>query len=337
LSIIAIQVITNTINIGADLSAMAQSAQLLWHISYGALLAITTVLTTALIVLLPYRHYATYLKILGLSLLTYIATAFTVHVDWATALRETFIPHLRLDKSFVLMLVAVLGVTISPYEFFWQSNEEVEELVEEHKIEREEAQRPQTTTKDVRKVRFDTIFGMFFSNVITYFIIVVAAVTLHAHGHTNVDTATQAAAILRPLAGPYASFLFAIGIISAGLLAIPVMAGSSAYAMGGAFGWRRTLSAPFWKEPRFYGTIAASLAIGLVVNATHIPPFKLLFYSGVLNGVASPPLLFILTQISSNPKIMGPFVNSWFSALLGWSLCGFTSAALIAFVLLSRS
>jgi NRAMP (natural resistance-associated macrophage protein)-like metal ion transporter len=337
LFVITIQVVTNTINIGADLSAMAESAQLLWHIPYYLLLALTTLITTALIVLVPYRDYAVYLKFLGLALLTYVISAFTVHVDWRQVLTATFVPHLEWNKDFILTLIAVFGVTISPYEFFWQSSEEVEELVDEHKLKREEASRPQTSRADVRFLRYDTVFGMFFSNAITFFIIITAAATLNAHGHTDVQSAAQAAQVLKPLAGNFTFFLFSVGIVSSGLLAIPVMAGSSAYAVGGAFNWSRTLSKPFWQEWRFYGIIVASCVIGLLVNALHIPPFKLLYYAAVLNGVISPVLLFVVTQIAGNPKIMQQFTNSRFSSVMGWSLCAFMTLALVAFMVLSRT
>jgi len=336
LFVIAIQVVTNTINIGADLSAMAESAQLLWHIPYYLLLAITTLITIALIVLIPYHLYAVYLKFLGLALLTYVISAFVVHVDWHQVVTATFVPHLEWNKDFILTLIAVFGVTISPYEFFWQSSEEVEELVEEHKMAQEEASRPQTSAADVRFLRYDTVFGMFFSNAITFFIIVTAAATLHAYGQSGVQSASQAAQVLKPLAGAFTFVLFTVGILSAGLLAIPVMAGSSAYAVAGAFNWPRTLSKPFWQERRFYGIIVGSCVIGLLVNALHIPPFKLLYYSAVLNGVISPVLLFIVTQIAGNPKIMKQFTNSRFSSVMGWSLCVFMTLALVAFIVLSR-
>lgn len=336
LLLVALQVATNTINVGADLSAMAQSIQLLWNGSYIAILLLVTAITTALIVLVPYRLYAAYLKFLGLALLTYVATAFFVHADWRTVALSTLVPHVDLNKAFVLTLIAVFGVTISPYEFFWQASEEVEELVEEGVIAREGARRGTPDPQRVRSVRGDTVFGMFFSNLITFFIIVVAAATLHAHGHTNVQSAIDAARTLRPLAGPLAFVLFAAGIVGAGLLAIPVMAGSSAYAVGGALGWPRTLAKPFWQEWRFYGVIVASCVVGIAVNFAHIPPFTLLFYSGILNGVISPPMLFALTQIGSNRRIMGKYVNNRFSATMGWLLCAFMTAALVALLVLSR-
>ncbi len=333
LFVVVIQVFTNTINIGADLSAMAESAELLLHVPYFVLLALTTVTTAALIVLVPYRNYATYLKFLGLTLLVYVFAAFSVHADWRHVAIATFVPHFQWDKSFILTLIAVFGVTISPYEFFWQSNEEVEELVGKHKLAYEGAARPKTSKADIRFLGQDTVFGMVFSNIIMLFIIITAAATLNVHGITNVQSAAQAAQVLKPLTGPLTFFLFTAGIVSAGLLAIPVMAGSSAYAVGGACNWSRSLSLPFWKEWRFYGIIVGSCLIGLLVNAVHVPPFKLLYYSGVLNGIISPVLLFIVVHIASNPKIMKDFTMPRASTVMGWSLCAFMTVALVALVM----
>jgi NRAMP (natural resistance-associated macrophage protein)-like metal ion transporter len=334
--IILIQVLTNTINIGADLSAMAESFQLLWRIQYWLILAVATPVVVALIVFVPYRQYATYLKFLGLTLLSYVAAALTVHVNWHVALTRVFIPGIVWNKSFVLTLIAVFGVTISPYEFFWQSNQEVEDLVDKGAITGNDTQRPATSAKDIRFLGWDTRFGMFFSNAIAFFIIVTAAATLHAHGHTDVQSASEAAELLRPIAGPYAFVLFTLGIVGAGLLAIPVMAASSAYAVGGAFGWPQSLAKPLKTEWRFYAIIAISCFVGLVVNIVHIPPFKLLYYSAVLNGVISPFLLFMVTHIANDERIMGQYKNRWWSTTVGYALCGFMSLALIGFVVLSR-
>jgi NRAMP (natural resistance-associated macrophage protein)-like metal ion transporter len=331
--IILIQIVTNTINIGADLSAMAQSSQLLWHIPYWVLIAITTTAIVALIVSVPYRHYAMYLKFLGLALLSYVAAAFTVHADWDKVLANAIVPRVQWNKGFVLTLIAVVGVTISPYEFFWQSSEEVEELGDERAIPGNEA-RP--SVADIGFLRWDTTFGMFFSNLITFFIIVTAAAALNANNHTDVQSATQAAELLRPLAGPYASVLFTLGIVASGLLAIPVMAASSAYAIGGTFKWTQSLAKPFWEEWRFYSIIALSCFVGLVVNVVHVSPFKLLYYSAVLNGVISPFLLFIVTHIANDKRIMGKYKNRWWSTTVGYALCGLMTLALIAFAFLSH-
>jgi len=315
--IVFVQVLTNTVNIGADLSAMAQSAQLLWHVSYTFLLLAITALTLALIVLVPYHLYATYLKFLGLALVTYVVTAFTIKVDWPQVVRATFVPSLKFTKDYWLNIVAVLGTTISPYEFFWQASEEVEEGVK-------------PSRKEMQFLRWDTILGMFFSNLIMFFIILTTAYTLGKHGIQNVDTAAQAAEALRPLAGPASFLLFAIGIVSAGLLAIPVLAGSSAYAVCDAFGWECSLEKNFHQEPAFYRTIILSALLGLSINLLPIPPFKLLYYTAILNGIISPPLLFIVVRIAGNREIMGEYANSLWLNAIGWALCGFMTVALVA-------
>jgi NRAMP (natural resistance-associated macrophage protein)-like metal ion transporter len=332
--IVGIQVVTNAINIGADLSAMAESAQLLTHAPFFAMLGLVTIGTTVLIVVMPYKAYARYLKVLGLSLLTYVAAAFSIREHWNAALAATFVPHFSFNRDFLMTLVAVFGVTVSPYEFFWQSSEEVEELVDQRRIAAEEAGRPRLRDADIANMRYDTTFGMFFSNVVMWFIMLVAGATLFVHGKTQIQSAAEAAQALRPLAGSLAFLLFSAGIVSAGLLSIPVMAASSAYAVSGAFGWSRSLNKPFWQEWRFYGIIVASMVVGLSVNAFGVPPFRLLYYSGVLNGVISPPLLFIVTHISSRRSIMGRFVNPRLASLLGWSLCAFVTVLVVAFFVL---
>lgn len=331
--IIGIQVVTNTVNVGADLGAMAQSLGLVWHISFNVLLALTAVLMVLLITLVPYKQYANTLKFLGLLLLAYVASAFTVHVNWGEALRGTIVPHVEFTKDFILAFIAVLGVTISPYEFFWQSSEEVEELLEEGKIAEPGVDRPQINDADVRHVVYDTAFGMIFSNVITFFVILTAASTLYVAHITNVQTAADAAQALRPLAGQYTFVLFMLGIVASGLLAIPVMAASSAYAICGALLLPRSLAQPLWKAPQFYGIIALTCAIGVVVNFFHVQPFRLLYYSGVLSGLISPFLLFIVTLTASNRRLMGKYVNRWWSNVFGYGMAAVMAAAAVTYFL----
>jgi NRAMP (natural resistance-associated macrophage protein)-like metal ion transporter len=335
--IVFIQVVTNTINIGADLSAMASSAQLMWHIGYYIWLIIVVGISVPLIVAVPYRTYATYLKFLGLALLTYVATAFTITVNWREVLSATLFPKLRFDRGYLLNLIAVFGTTISPYEFFWQASEEVEERIDEHKISKDDEEPSKTTLQEILFVRWDTTFGMFFSNLIMYFIILVAALTLGRHGINNINTAADAAEALRPLAGPLTFVLFTLGIVSAGLLSIPVMAASSAYAMAGAFNWPGSLAKTFRQEPSFYGVIIGSALVGLLVNLLPIPPFKLLYYTAILNGLISPPLLFMVVHISSKKSIMGPYANPPLIMLAGWALFAFMSVALIALLVFPGS
>lgn len=330
-SVVFTQVLINTVNIGADLSGMAQSGQLLWHLPYLAWLALTTVVTVSLIVLLPYSTYAWYLRIVGLTLFSYVATAATIKIDWGSVLYNTFVPTVRLDKAFLLTLVGVLGTTVSPYEFFWQSHEEVEELVDRRVIA-SEGERPPEQALDLKWLRWDTTFGMFISNLIMYFIILVSAVTLGQHGITNINTAADAAEALRPLAGPATFLLFTIGIMSAGLVAIPVMAASSAYALGGAFDWPRSLARTFREEPAFYAVIVGSSLLGLLINLLPIPVFKLLFYAAVLNGIVAPLKIYIVLRITQNPRIMGRYTNSPVTNALGWVLLVLMTISLIALV-----
>jgi Mn2+/Fe2+ NRAMP family transporter len=246
-------------------------------------------------------------------------------------LRATFIPTLRFDKDFLLALVAVLGTTISPSEFFWQSSEEVEELVQEHAISHE-GERPAEGQLHLRYVRWDTAFGMFFSNLIMYFIILVSALTLGVHGITNVDTAAQAAQALRPLAGSATFALFSLGIMSAGLISIPVIAGSSAYAVTGALDLPGSLAERPSNEPVFYSIIVGTSLAGLLVNALPIPPFRLLFYSAVLSGIISPVMIFMVINLARSSRVMGRHTNSSFSNALGWILFAIMTASLLTWI-----
>lgn len=327
--IVAAQVLVNTINIGADLSGMAESGRLLLHLPYWAWLAITTLVTVPLIVFVPYHKYVVYLRIVGITLLAYVAVAATIKIDWLSVLRATIVPHVSLGKDFMLGLVAILGATISPYEFFWQANEEIEELVEKHAL-RKEGHRPPEQAIHLGWLRWDTWFGMFICNAIMYFIMLTAAFTLFPHGIHNVNTAAQAAEALRPLAGSATFLLFALGIISSGLISIPVMAGASAYAVGGAFNWQRSLEKSPREEPKFYLVIAGSALAGLLVNLFPVPPFKMLFYTAILNGIISPLMIYMVLQIGRDASIMGKHTNSVYGNIMGWILLVAMSLSLLA-------
>jgi len=330
-TLVGIQVLVNTVTIGADLSGMAQSGQLLWHIPYLAWLAITTCITIPLIVFIPYATYIAYLRVIGLTLLSWVAAAATLKINWHVLLRATFVPTLRFDKDFLLALVAVLGTTISPFEFFWQSSEEVEELVQEHAISHE-GERPSEGQLHLRFVRWDTAFGMFVANLIMYFIILVSALTLGVHGITTIDTAAQAAQALRPLGGSATFALFALGIMSAGLISIPVIAGSSAYAVTGALDLPGSLAVRPSKEPAFYWIIVGTSLAGLLVNALPIPPFRLLFYSAVLSGIISPVMVFVVINLARSTRVMGRHANSPLSNALGWTLFAIMTATLVVWI-----
>lgn len=324
--------VANTINIGADLGAMASSAQLIFHIPFFAWLLGMTVLTLILEIFVSYKLYSQVLKYLTFSLFAYIITVFVVKQDWRQVLQATFIPSFSFQKDYLLNIVAILGTTISPYLFFWQADEEVEEEVEKHKLQSMGRGRPHVTKHDISDMRLDTIVGMFFSNLVMFFIIITAASTLHAHGITNIETADQAAKALKPFAGNFAFLLFALGVVGTGLLAVPVLAGSASYALSEAFGWREGLYRKFTQAHGFYGVITIATLIGLLVNFTPIKPFQMLYYSAIINGITAPPLMFLILKIANDKKIMKQHTNSRFSNIVGWSITVAMSIAGIAMI-----
>ncbi|HSX19454.1 MAG TPA: Nramp family divalent metal transporter [Candidatus Saccharimonadales bacterium] len=307
----------NTVNIGADLGAMASATQLLLGQSLVLWLLPMTVLTLILEVFVSYKVYSKFLKYLTFSLLAYIVTFFVVKQDWGQIAVSTLVPNLSLDRSYLLNLTAILGTTISPYLFFWQASEEVEEEVEEHKLKIMDHGVPKINKGDIRHMRFDTISGMFFSNIVMFFIIATAASTLGRGNIKDIATATQAAEALRPIAGNFSSLLFAIGVIGTGLLAVPVLAGSASYAISETVGWKEGLYRKFKQAHGFYGIITIATLLGLLVNFTGIPPFKMLYYTAVLNGLIAPPLMVLILLVSSNPQIMGKYTNTKFSNITG--------------------
>jgi len=264
-------------------------------------------------ILVPYPQYARLLKYAALSLLAYVATVFVVHSHWGGILHALVLPHMEWSHEYIIAVTAFLGTTISPYLFFWQADEEVEEEVSGGKIADANTTTPTVSRADISRMRTDTALGMFFSQVITVCIIVSVAATLGVHGITQINTAADAAQALRPLAGDFAYLLFALGIIGTGLLAIPVLAGSVGYAVAEAFGWEVGLGKRFGQARGFYLIIALVTALGLLVNFIHISPMLMLYYSAVVNGVLAPPLMVILLLIGNNKKIMGAHTNSWIS------------------------
>lgn len=332
--VVTVLFVTNAINIGADLGAMASVTQLLFGFSTEFWLVVLTATIIGLEVFVSYPRYARFLKYLALTLFAYFFTALIVHQDWRAVAISTFIPNIVFTKEYLLNILALLGTTISPYLFFWQADEEVEEEIEHHELKAMGVGTPTFTRDDLRGLRVDTIVGMLFSNLITFFIIITAAVTLHVNGVTTVDTATQAAQALRPLVGDFAFLLFAIGIIGTGLLAVPVLAGSAAYAVSEAVNWKGGLSLRFRQAHGFYGVIAISVLIGLVVNFIGIPPFKMLYVTAVVSSFAVPPLLFYIMRIGNNRKIMGRHVNSRLSNIFGWGITAMTTAASVLFLML---
>ena len=313
---VTLLVVANAINIGADLGAMAAALALITPVSTNVTLLCITLFTLALQILVPYPLYARFLKYLTLSLLAYIGVAFLVKVDWTVVARYTLLPHIELSKTYLLNIAALLGTTISPYLFFWQADEEVEEEIAGGKIRSEGASVPHVTNKEVSGMRLDTAVGMLFSNTITFFIILTAAATLGFTGHP-IDTAARAAEILRPLAGDFAFLLFTLGIVGTGLLAVPVLAGSAAYAVSEAVGWKTGLGRSFSKARQFYLILIAATCVGLVVNFLSIPPMTMLYYAAAINGVLAPPLLVLILLIGNNKKILGGRTNGWLSNSFG--------------------
>lgn len=327
---ISLLFIANTINLGADLGAMAASAGLLVGLPFFIWLLAIAVLTTALEVFVSYKRYARILRLLTLSLLAYVLVVFVVPQDWGQALRDTVIPTMRFDKDFIMNLVAILGTTISPYLFFWQSDEEVEEQIEQGK--RTVRARENATRAELKWMRTDVVTGMFLSNAVMWFIIVTSASTLNRNHITNIDSATQAAQALQPVAGNLASLLFAAGIIGTGLLAVPILAGSSAYAIAEAFKLRRGLALKFRQARGFYAIIILSTLIGAAINFLGINPMTALYYTAIINGVAAPPLLILIMLVSNNRAIMKDKTNGRLSNVLGWlTTVAMTLAALALF------
>jgi NRAMP (natural resistance-associated macrophage protein)-like metal ion transporter len=310
----------NTVNIGADLGAMAASAQLIFNLPFIFWLVLITAITISLEIFIPYPIYARILKYLTFSLFAYIITVFIVKQDWFKILKSTVVPSISFSKDYLLNVVAILGTTISPYLFFWQADEEVEEEIEHHKIASMGRGKPHISMKDIKELRIDTVLGMLFSNLVMFFIIVTAASTLNAHGIKNIQTADQAAQALKPIAGQFAFLLFAAGIIGTGLLAVPILAGSASYAISEAFGWKAGLGKRFSQARGFYLVIAISTFLGLLFNFSPIPPFQMLYYAAVLNGISAPILLVLILRIANNKKIMGERTNSKFSNIMGWSI-----------------
>ncbi len=308
----------NTVNIGADLGAMASAGQLVIGLPFIWWLLGMTALTLILEVFVSYKSYAKVLKYLTFSLFAYIVVVFVVKQNWTQIAKSTIIPSFSFSKNYLLNIVAILGTTISPYLFFWQADEEVEEEVEYHKLRAMGRGVPKITKRDLREMRLDTIVGMFFSNLVMFFIIVTTASTLGTHGIKNIETATQAAQALQPIVGNAAFLLFATGIIGTGLLAVPVLAGSASYAISESFGWRAGLYRKLKQAHGFYGVITIATIVGLLVNFTPIKPFQMLYYTAVLNGLCAPPLMVMIMLIANNKKIMGNNTNKLFSNIFGW-------------------
>lgn len=321
----------NIINIGADLGAMGDAAVLIVGGKSSLYVVIFGLACVLFQIFLKYKHYVSILKWLTVSLFAYFGTALAIHVPWGEALKGMVIPTISPDPQFWTTVVAILGTTISPYLFFWQAAQEVEDLGE--KPTREPlVDAPQQAPKALARIRTDTVVGMAFSNLVALAIVITAAATLHANGVTDIQTSAQAAEALKPVAGQFAFLVFAAGIIGTGLLAVPVLGGSAAYALGEVMGWKVGL-AKRWEEAKaFYITLGVATVAGIILDFTPIDPIKALFWSAVINGVVAVPVMIIMMVIASRKKIMGPArIPSWMS-ITGWLATFVMSCAAVAMI-----
>ncbi len=331
LAALASLVIANLINLGADLGAMAAALQLVIGGSAPSYVLGFGLLSIGLEVFVRYARYVAVLKWLALSLSSYVAVALVVHVPWRLVLERTLMPHVAFNAATLTVVVAVLGTTISPYLFFWQAQEEVEEI-ERRAIGLPLRDAPATAAAEFRRIRIDTWLGMGLSNIVALFIVITAAATLHAHGITDIQTSSQAALALEPIAGRYAFWLFALGIVGTGLLAVPVLAGSAAYAIGEALGWSVGLARKPAAARAFYAVLSAAILLGCAMNAIHIDPVQALFWSAVINGVAAVPIMALMMHMACRPAIMGAFVLPRLLRLGGWLATASMAAAAIGMV-----
>jgi NRAMP (natural resistance-associated macrophage protein)-like metal ion transporter len=313
--------VANTVNIGADIAAVASGMELLTGLPDQALLLPIGVGIGVSEIFIPYRIFATYLKVLTLVLFAYVIDAFYAGPDWAQALHSTFIPRIHLGTTFITTVVAIFGTTISPYLFFWQTSEEVEEL---HRLHEETG-----SELEIRRSQFDTDAGMFLAHLVFFFIVLTTAATLFPAGIHNITTAREAAEALRPLAGDKATTLFAIGFIGTGLLSIPVLAGSSAYAIAEIFDWREGLEEKTSDAPQFYMAIALATLVGLGISLSGVGAIRALYIAAVVNGVTAPILIAAITVVSSDERILGKHRNGRLSIFLGFSAAGVMALAAI--------
>jgi NRAMP (natural resistance-associated macrophage protein)-like metal ion transporter len=324
--------IANTINVGADLGAVAAGGELLTRgwLKQAWLIVPVGLLILGLQFFVSYAVIFKIFKWLTVALFAYVLTAFIVHPPLSQVLYATFVPHLEFNKGFITAIVAVLGTTISPYLFFWQASSEVEEMRAAGMVT--EAQRKGVRQQELRAARTDILIGMLFSNLVMYFIIMTSAAVLHAHGKTNIQSAQEAASALAPIAGPFAFVLFALGMIGTGLLAVPILSGSAAYALKEFLNVPGTLAAKPRYRPTFYAIIAAAVIAGISMNFLSIDPIQALFYTAVINGVVAPPLLVLIVLLGSDRTYMKDKVSGTLSRSLTWLATGLMSIAAIALI-----
>lgn len=308
--------VANTLNIAADVAAMGEVSELVTGINRHAGTVMFVLVTLGLQIFLPYHRYVVYLKWLTLSLIAYFLVLFTVHVPWGQVMIRSLVPRFKLDSTAAMVVTGIFGTTISPYLFFWQASEEVEDM---------RGRQGKALTMDevaaegeLRRIKWDTWSGMLYSDISAYFIILACGVTLHVAGITDINTAAQAAKALRPLAGDFAYLLFAVGILGVGLIGVPVLAGSAAYGFAETMGWNEGLELKTTDAAGFYGVIAVSVLLALVLQYTPINPMKALFYSAVINGVVAVPLMAVIILLATRKSVMGAYAPSRSLQVLGW-------------------
>jgi len=326
--IVLLLLAANTINLGADLGAMAAALGLLIKGPQWLFVVLFAALSLGLEVFLRYARYVSILKWLTLSLFAYVGVALVVQTPWAEVGHHLVVPNVSLQSGYLTVVVAVLGTTISPYLFFWQAEEEVEETHERPQAKPLE-RAPEQAEPEFRRIRFDTMVGMAFSNIVALFIVISTAATLHAHGVSNIQTSAEAAEALRPICGPFVFLVFALGIIGTGMLAVPVLDGSAAYAMGEAIGVHVGLARKLRRAKAFYGILAVLVAAGAALNFAPIDPIKALFWSAVINGVVAVPVMVTMMLMASHKQVMGRFVLSTPLRVVGWAATGVMAAAAI--------
>ena len=330
--VILLLLVANTLNIAADVAAMGEVGELVTGINARLMTVLFVVLTLLLQVLVPYHRYVFFLKWLTLSLLAYAAVLFTVHVPWPQVARHTFWPSFTPNAQAATMVVAIFGTTISPYLFFWQASEEVEDM-HRNQDKGPLLKDPTSAAPELRRIRWDTWSGMFYSDITAYFIILATAVTLHVAGITDIQTASQAAAALRPIAGDAAFLLFAIGIIGVGLIGVPVLAGSAGYAFSEAMGWKSGLEKKVRDARGFYSVIIISVLSALGIQYSSISPMKALFWSAVINGVVAVPLMAVIIILASKKSVMGDYIASRPIVILGWIATAIMGAAALGMLI----
>ena len=328
-AIVAMLVVANTINVAADIAAMGEALQLVVGGPEHGHAVVFGLVSLGLQVFMPYQRYVRFLKWLTLALLAYVGVAFTIAIPWDEVIVGIVWPRVALTSQALTVIVAVFGTTISPYLFFWQAAQEVEEINADPAASAL-AQAPEDAHRHLHRIKIDTYFGMGFSNFIALFIIISAGATLHAAGITDIQTSAQAAEALRPLAGDSAFLLFSLGIIGTGLLAVPVLAGSAAYAVAETFEWKSGLDLKLLEAREFYGIIALATLGGVALDFTPIDPIKARFWSAVINGVIAVPIMVVMMLLADDPKVMGPFVVTRRLKALGWLATWTMAAAVVA-------